>query len=108
MLDHRDARHRILVAGRELGGGPSPVVDRIIGDAALPQDNPHPDRYMHMAERWGHLYAWVSEYMAPRLWSARNGGYRFGLAVGLVAAEDPDALGVLREINEEWSRGCHG
>lgn len=78
-----DAVQRVGLAGRELGGGPGAAVDRILSPGA----RQFCDRLPSSSSRFPGAIA---------------NSIAYGVAVGLVCAEEPATMKVLEEIEEEW------
>jgi non-ribosomal peptide synthetase component E (peptide arylation enzyme) len=82
MLTFEDAWMRVGLAGRELGSGPAVAARRLCD--------------FDEATRW-----LVAHGVKP----ATAGSIALGVAVGLVMAENPDALDTLAAIEREWYAG---
>lgn len=103
-MNLKDAQEAVGLAGRELGGGPGAAVDRIVPGLAEEELTRRFEAWKSTKpERIKAQFRWD----APREKAAKmaSDAYAYGVAVGLVAAEDEDALAVLKDISKEWSRG---
>jgi hypothetical protein len=73
----QEAFQRVSMAGRELGSGPAVAAERLAADAAT-----------EMVKRG------VQEHRAKTI--------ALGVAIGLVMAEQPEAMATLDQIEQEW------
>jgi hypothetical protein len=92
---------RIALAGRELGSGPFAAVDRIVpgmADKAFEQAKRRSEKMHERMIARGHEPIPFNEFEAQQ--KAR--AYAYGVAVGLVIAEDRKAMQVLDDIEQEW------
>jgi hypothetical protein len=85
MISFELAWQNVALAGRELGSGPAAAVNRIV---------PNLDE----------IGAWLS---AHNITDERAGGIMLGIAVGMVMAEEPNAIETLTKIQKEWIDGHH-
>jgi hypothetical protein len=78
--DFERAYWSLANAGRELGSGPAVAVQRIVPDV---------DEVLE----W--LVLHVPSY-------ERQGAMLLGIAIGLIMAEEPETIGALEQISQEW------
>lgn len=91
------AQQRIALAGRELGSGPAAAVDRLVPEVA--------ETYFEQSRRsWERHHPSVKEQFPFNEQHVRERGelIAYGVAVGLVMAEEPMTLEILNDINREW------
>lgn len=117
-----EAEHRIAVAGRELGPGRAAAIERLVGDLADREARRSIARQQRSLDEWKERLADALERgdertatMSQDVISQRGevdeqqarqlaAIYARGVAVGLVMAEDPQAMATLAEIREHWRR----
>jgi len=85
-MDFADAQSRVALAGRELGSGPAVAIPRVVGqDYESAKD-------------------WLMRVLQFDDVEIRAEQVLWGVAIGLVMAEYPEAMDALRDISEEWRR----
>lgn len=105
-MTETDARYRVALAGRELGSGPHLAVERLVPGVA--------DRVFDEAKRRWEAHHDKTKAQFPwderkeQMERLRAGSYAYGLAVGLVMAEQPEALATLDAIEREWRAETSG
>lgn len=98
-MTQREARQRLALAGRELGGGPAQAILRITPDSATTE-------YERIRRGWEILPVCMREEFDEGKAKMLAGRFAYGVAVGLLMAEQPDALATLDEISREWSQNA--